>query len=85
MDEVYEAQIRWRCRRGLLELDLLLSAFVDQHFHLLSRDDQEAFGQLLELPDPILLDILVNGTEPPNRESMASIVARIRGDSALRT
>jgi len=85
MDGIHEAQIRWRCRRGLLELDLLLRAFVDQHFQHLSHDDQEAFGRLLELPDPILLDILVNGAEPPNLKSTASIVARIRGDSALRT
>ena len=84
MDQVHEAQIRWRCRRGLLELDLLLSAFVANHFQRLSRDDQETFGRLLELPDPSLLDILLNGAEPPDLPGISAVLDRIRGSSALR-
>jgi antitoxin CptB len=53
-------RIRWRCRRGLLELDIVLARFLEHTLPGLDGEELEAFKQLLELPDNDLWD-LVNG------------------------
>ena len=51
-------RLRWQCRRGQLELDLILNDFLERHFAGLSPAEQNAFARLLELPDPTLLQWL---------------------------
>lgn len=46
--------LRWRARRGMLELDLLLVPFFDEAFATLSPERQAAFVRLLEQDDPDL-------------------------------
>ena len=41
----------WACRRGMLELDILLSRFVEEHYDLLSEDEKLRFDVLLECED----------------------------------
>ena len=53
-------RIRWQCRRGLLELDLVLVRFLDRHLENLSSMQLAAFQRLLQYPDNDLWDI-VNG------------------------
>ena len=48
-------RLRWRSRRGMLELDLLLLPFFDDVFLELSDTEQQAFVRLLEHDDPDLL------------------------------
>ena len=48
-------RLRWRSRRGMLELDLLLLPFFDDVFLELSDAEQQAFRRLLEHDDPDLL------------------------------
>jgi antitoxin CptB len=59
-------RLRWRARRGLLENDLLLGRFFDRHEERLRRSavDVHCLLQLLELPDGVLLDLML-GVEPP--------------------
>lgn len=52
-------RLRWQCRRGMLELDLLLLPFFDKHYLSLSRSDQAIFEQLLSYPDQDLYRMLV--------------------------
>jgi antitoxin CptB len=58
------SRIRWRCRRGMLELDLVLKAFVERHLATLEPHKLEVFGTLLERPDPELLDYFMGHKEP---------------------
>ena len=51
-------RLTWRCRRGLLELDILLQRFMTTHFYSLSNEELAAFDVLLELPDNEFLTIL---------------------------
>jgi len=53
----------WASRRGMLELDLLLQSFVDQHYDSLSEDDKSLFHGLLELEDQQLFLNLVRREE----------------------
>jgi antitoxin CptB len=48
-------QLRWRSRRGMLELDLLLLPFFEEVFESLAPARQQSFVRLLEQDDPDLL------------------------------
>jgi len=49
-------RIRWRCRRGLLELDLILKRFLENHFDRPDAQQRDLFNQLLDESDNDLLD-----------------------------
>ena len=48
----------WRCRRGLLELDIVLQRFMDQYYTQLDESGLEQFERLLALPDNDLWDLI---------------------------
>ncbi len=52
-------RIRWHCRRGLLELDLILERFNSRHLTTLDADGLEQFKELLALDDNDLLDLIM--------------------------
>lgn len=47
-------RLKWACRRGMLELDVLFMPFVDQAFHQLSEEQKVTFERLLTCDDPDL-------------------------------
>jgi antitoxin CptB len=70
-------RLRWRCRRGLLELDLLLRDILERRYGLLTPSEQAAFEKMLELPDIPLLACLQGQHEPPEIE-LRQLVRKIR-------
>lgn len=52
-------RLRWACRRGMLELDLLLLPFFEKYYIQLSIPDQTLFKMILEYPDPELYAYLI--------------------------
>ena len=52
------ARARWRCRRGLLELDIVLQRFMDMHYTQLNTAELQQFEILLSLSDSDLWDII---------------------------
>ena len=52
-------RIRWHCRRGLLELDLILERFNQKHLDGLDAVQLEQFKELLALDDNYLLDLIM--------------------------
>ena len=57
-------RIRWHCRRGMLELDLVLNRFLERHFAHLGARELDALRTLLLRTDPELLDLVMARTEP---------------------
>ena len=57
-------RIRWQCRRGMLELDLVLNAFIDKYLTNLAGPELGTLRGLLERPDPVLLDFVMGHAEP---------------------
>jgi antitoxin CptB len=51
-------RMRWRCRRGMRELDALLMRFVDGPYSRVSAAQQAIFQDFLMLPDPEILGLL---------------------------
>lgn len=58
-------RLRWQCRRGLLELDVMFVRFLEQRYCALNETEQGAFQRLLEQPDQTLLGWLQGQQEPP--------------------
>lgn len=48
---IVQRRLAWRCRRGMLELDIVLQRFMVKHFNDLTLDELSAFDVILELPD----------------------------------
>ena len=53
-------RIHWRCRRGMLELDLLFQDFNEGYLHRLDNEQIAALDALLDLPDNDLWDLVAN-------------------------
>jgi len=75
------ARLRWRCRRGMRELDVLLTRYLERTFPGTSAAERAVFVQLLELPDPDLFGYLVGRTSP-GEAAEREIIARIRREQA---
>ena len=71
---------RWQCRRGMLELDLLLNNFVDKGVKSLTAEQQHSFELLLSYPDQTLLDLLL-GNSVSSDISIIAIVQQIQNTS----
>lgn len=57
-------RLRWRCRRGVLENDLILARFLDARGEGITADEIAALERLLELSDNELWDLLSGRQEP---------------------
>jgi antitoxin CptB len=71
MDRVARDRLKWKCRRGLLELDLVLERYLQRY-----PEDAE-LDALLELPDNDIWDI-VSGRSDRFDGKLSGIVARLR-------
>lgn len=76
--ELRKRRLRWQCRRGMRELDLMLLQFVDHHYDQLSDANQARFEQMLQNQDQLLLAWLM-GHQQPAEPRLAALIAQIRG------
>lgn len=70
-------RLRWRCRRGMLELDLMLQRYLEQQGPNPDATELNAFEALLEFPDHELCQWLLGNGHPPEKR-LGSVVAAIR-------
>jgi antitoxin CptB len=73
LDERGLSKLRWRCRRGLLENDLLIERFFDQHAARLTVAQAQALGELMDLADNDLLDLLLRRKDPEGALDRAEV------------
>jgi antitoxin CptB len=71
-------QLRWRCRRGSLELDLILLGYLDQRYLAADQAEQLAFQQLLGLEDVVLMRYLM-ADEQVVDQSLLAVITHLRG------
>lgn len=74
--EQAQGRLRWQCRRGMLELDVILNHFVDKHWLNLDNQLKAEFEILLSSSDQQLKLWLCEGKEAENE--VTGIVGRIR-------
>lgn len=70
-------RLRWRCRRGMLENDLILARFLDARGERISEDEIVALDRLLELSDNELWDLL-SGRRAPVDAAVAPLLQALR-------
>lgn len=70
-------QLTWACRRGMLELDVLLGNFLREAYPKLSLEDKALFVQLLSYSDPELFAWLM-GRDVPEESGLLKITEMIR-------
>ena len=73
MDRVAHDRLYWKCRRGLLELDIVLQRFIP----ILRDEDVQPLQALLELPDNDLWDIIIGRSDRYDPQ-FEQTVARLR-------
>lgn len=71
------AKLRWRCRRGMLELDAILQPFFDRHFESLTPPQQKTFARLLECTDPELYNWFI-GSETSDDSELRDLINLIK-------
>ena len=74
-------RLRWKCRRGMLELDLLLNDFMKRGYAQLDVDGQDCFDRLLDYPDAVLLEWFMGRIRPTDKD-VDQIVQRIRSTAS---
>ena len=79
---VAESRLRWNCRRGMRELDQLLTWYLDKRYPLASDDDKNAFVTLLDQQDPDLWNWF-SGRTVPEDAAWQRIVDEIRSDRRI--
>lgn len=81
LNELERNRLRWRSRRGMLELDLLLLPYYDEVFASLDDDHQRIFIKLLEQEDPDLLSWFSRNGTPEDeelRDMVETILTRVQ-------
>ena len=61
-------RLKWRCRRGLLELDLVFERFISDHLPYLSENELDTLEQFLEMPDNDIWDLLTGRLKTSDRQ-----------------
>jgi len=73
-------RIRWRCRRGMLENDLILARFLEISAETLTDADIANLDELLNMTDIALWDLL-SGRAEAGDPALAAFVTRLHAAS----
>lgn len=71
------SRLRWQCRRGMRELDVLLQDFLDVRYAKLDDRNKEVFRKLLSCSDQMLFEYLMGKLTPMDGD-VAHVVEQIR-------
>ena len=75
--DTHRSRLRWLCRRGMKELDLLMLSYLDTHYASATAAHREAFERLLEMADPELHGLLTGRYETEDKD-VTAVVETIR-------
>ena len=77
MNETPAGRLAWRCRRGMKELDLVLSGWLRHRYPGATAAERATFEAILELPDPQIAGFLL-GREHPTDPAVAALVRELQ-------
>jgi antitoxin CptB len=83
LENTIPPKLRWSCRRGMLELDVLLGHFLEEAYTTLSVEDQAIFTQLLACQDQDLF-MWLTGKEVSSDKNLQYIIEKIRAHAEHR-
>ena len=79
------SRLKWRCRRGMLENDLLIERFFRRHEETITTRQASALAVLMDLADNDLLDLLLRRREPTealDTPEVCTVLAMLRQGAA---
>lgn len=59
-------KLRWKCRRGMKEMDILFEHYLNDHYENVDAEHQSAFETLCDTQDPVVADYLFERSKPDN-------------------
>jgi antitoxin CptB len=71
-------RLKWRCRRGSLELDLLMNRFLNEYYPDVPANLQTAFKRLIEYSDTTLYDLFTGKIQAQDHD-IDTLVNKILG------
>ena len=71
------SRLRWLCRRGMKELDVVLVRYLENIYESATTSEQEQFRELLQMPDPDLYNLLL-GREITDDPDLARFLRQLR-------
>ena len=87
MTDTERRRLSWRCRRGLLELDIVLQRFAEKYLVDLNTAELAAFDVLLDYPDNEFLDVVtgkVKLTRDLNCAAMQALISKLNPNYAIK-
>ena len=72
---------KWKCRRGLRELDLLFRKFSNNHLESLNKKDFDMFNSILDIEDQPIYDFIFKGVSLGNQPQEQPLAPRARAHS----
>ena len=73
-----KSKLRWRCRRGTKELDIVMNRYLQERYETASAEEQASFNALLDIEDPIIFDWLMDKTQAED-ENLQALVEILKG------
>jgi antitoxin CptB len=80
MSRERHSKLKWHCRRGMRELDVLLERYLAREYEKAPPTQQAAFETLLSLQDPEILELLT-GRVVTDNAGLRDVVKRLLTDS----
>ncbi len=71
------SELKWRCRRGMLELDILLNTYLEHNYTSMTAAQGDVFNTLLDYPDQVLFDLLMGKMQSSNAD-ITELVTKIQ-------
>lgn len=83
LKDAEQRRFAWRCRRGLLELDIVLQDFVSRQFDQLNLMELQILDEMLALPDTEFWGVInqdkpFKKTEPKAAQAVDSLLLKLR-------
>jgi antitoxin CptB len=75
---IEQRRLAWRCRRGMLELDIVLQTFIDEHFQALTGEELTVFDEMLDLPDNVFWGLVADPSKIHEHATVESVLTKIR-------
>jgi antitoxin CptB len=75
---IEQRRLAWRCRRGMLELDIVLQTFISEYFEALTGDELTVFDEMLDLPDNVFWGLVADPSKIHENAIVESVLTKIR-------
>lgn len=72
------SRLKWHCRRGMKELDVMLTRYLEEYYSSAPETEQATFRELLDLADPLMYAYFL-GYETPTNPDLEALIIKIRG------